>query len=635
MSFLLLLQQHLPPKMNPISILTITISPATTTTTAKSSSLFRSFLHHHRHTSLKTTTTPPFLKKTITSINNNIIPLKKLTLTTAGLLTTTTTLLTITKNNNYIVCQELLQQQPSSLSSPLPRRKTIKPKPTTSSFIKSLPQLVQTWLKSFFITCKKLLKSTYIGLGHLTRFLELAIYFTPPLLTAPLLFFPGKPRHTWRMILIQSLNLGGPAFQKLGQWASTRPDLFGKATREDLESFHSSVPVESWSKTAATLEDAFGGKMSEIFSSFDEKPIGAGCIAQVHRAMLRSNPGSSSNGKPLEVAVKVRRHNVARVVQRDVDLLVFLGWALESLIPPLRFLAVWETARNFSTFMTSQLDLRVEGNHLKRFRTTFAKNPDVTFPEPILSTETVLVETFEPGIVLSKVLALDHERIPIKLRHKMAEVGMKTFLEMVIVHNHTHGDLHPGNMFLRTIPPFDLEHPEKPVKFDKLVLVDAGLVTELQETDQNNFIALFEAVADGDGERAARLMVERSRDPTSCIDQEGFIEGMSEIVNQVKLDSFRLDKVQIGTVLEKVLNLVHKHQVRLEPNFTSLVVAIIVLEGVGRQLNPELDIFYSSLPMLRKAQAKYQTAVAKVGFKVGLNAIRRNTSAVWKQQQFD
>jgi aarF domain-containing kinase len=278
----------------------------------------------------------------------------------------------------------------------------------------------------------------------------------------------------------------------------------------------------------------------------------------------------------------------------------------------LRVFEIEEVAKNISGFLRSQLDLREEGRNLTRFAEIFKTGPcaaEVAFPAPLAAKETVLVETFETGVVLSKLLSIDHDKsLNLALRKQMAQVGVRSFLEMVIVQNFCHADAHPGNIMIRTNPPFDFSKPDYDYQFEKLVYVDAGLVNQLSQKDQVNFVDLFAAVADGDGERAANLMIDRSRDPSACVDREAFVRGMSSIIDQVQLDSFRLDRVRIGTVLEKVMTLVHRHHVRLEPNFSSLVVSIIVLEGVGRQLDPELDIFRTSVPMLLRAEKMYKKA---------------------------
>lgn len=358
--------------------------------------------------------------------------------------------------------------------------------------------------------------------------------------------------------------------------------------------------------------------LNTAFDSIEKKPVGAGCIAQVHRARM--------NGQ--EVAVKIRRRGVRERIIRDTDLLCAIGYYIEKFLPFMRVFEIHEVALNISGFLKSQLDLQEEGKNLTKFAEIFRDGPlssQVTFPVPLRSTETVLVETFENGVLLSKLLALDHRRpLNVQLRKKMAQAGVKSFLEMVIVQNFCHADAHPGNIMIRTTPPFDLNHPEKEYQFDKLVYVDAGLVNTLKPQDQVNFVDLFQAVAEGDGERAANLMIDRSRDPLSCVDRDGFVRGMTEIIDQVQLDSFRLDRVRIGSVLERVMTLVHRHHVRLEPNFSSLVVSIIVLEGVGRQLDPELDIFRTSVPMLLRAEKMYKKAALEAVYEA-VTQKRRNS----------
>ena len=358
--------------------------------------------------------------------------------------------------------------------------------------------------------------------------------------------------------------------------------------------------------------------MESAFEEFEKKPVGAGCIAQVHRAKY--------NG--LDVAVKIRRRYVKERIVTDTALLSAIGHYVEKFLPFMRVFEISEVTQSISDFLKSQLDLTVEGENLTKFAEIFRSGPlskEVAFPAPLLARETVLVETFEHGVLLSKLLALDHSRpISAALRKRMAQAGVRSFLEMVIVQNFCHADAHPGNLMIRTTPPFDFNKPDAEYQFDKLVYVDAGLVNTLSPKDQVNFVDLFTAVAEGDGERAANLMVDRSRDPSSCKDRAGFIKGMSEIIDQVQLDSFRLDRVRIGSVLERVMTLVHRHHVRLEPNFTTLVVSIIVLEGVGRQLDPELDIFRTSVPMLLRAQKMYKQAALEAVYEA-VTQQRRNS----------
>jgi predicted unusual protein kinase regulating ubiquinone biosynthesis (AarF/ABC1/UbiB family) len=157
-----------------------------------------------------------------------------------------------------------------------------------------------------------------------------------------------------------------------------------------------------------------------------------------------------------------------------------------------------------------------------------------------------------------------------------------------------------------------------------ITFLDAGLCTSLSEIDQRNFLDLFEAVALGRGEEAGRLLLKRSKHcepgreyPASCVDPQGFVKGVQEIVSKVSMDSFRLSKVQIGVVLQRIMTLVRRHNVELVPNFTTLVISIVILEGVGRQLNPDLDIFQAALPVLLHANSPTKIRLLRTAMERG------------------
>lgn len=133
-------------------------------------------------------------------------------------------------------------------------------------------------------------------------------------------------------------------------------------------------------------------------------------------------------------------------------------------------------------------------------------------------------------------------------------------------------------------------------------MLDAGLVTELSPTNRTNFLDLFRALAEGDGAQTARLMIDRSKTRT-CRDQAGFESSMGELITQLHKKTFQLASIKIGDMLQRVMSMVRRHRVKIEADFTNLVVSIMVLEGLGRQLDPKLDLFAAALPTLRKVRA--------------------------------
>lgn len=237
--------------------------------------------------------------------------------------------------------------------------------------------------------------------------------------------------------------------------------------------------------------------------------------------------------------------------------------------------------------------------------------------------------------------------------HRLANVGLDAFLSMLLIDNFCHADLHPGNIFVKFYRPSTssffssiwarLTHrPERAVDFDpddaeikdavhtlrrlakqgrapflaelerlntagfqpEIVFIDTGLVTSLSDSNRRNFLDLFQAVAEFDGYRAGRLMIERCRTPDLVLDPETFALKMQHLVLSVKSQTFSLAKIRIADVLTQVLENVRAHHVKLEADFVNTVLSILLLEGIGRQLDPDMDLFKAALPIMRHVGAQ-------------------------------
>jgi aarF domain-containing kinase len=232
------------------------------------------------------------------------------------------------------------------------------------------------------------------------------------------------------------------------------------------------------------------------------------------------------------------------------------------------------------------VDLTHEAQNLLRFAENFAGAVSVRFPRPVLDLcrEAVLVESFEPGEHVARLL--DRETRP-ALRKRVAEIGMDAFLKMALLDAFVHADLHPGNILV--------DSTRGPGKA-QLVFLDAGLVTELSPRDRENFRALFSAVAAGDGRLAARLMAAGQTLAPGAL--EAFSDDIERVVNLVA--SRPLAEVQVGHVFSEILASGRRHRVRIEPNFSTLVVGTLVLEGLGRQLDPDINIIQRAKHFLGK-----------------------------------
>lgn len=329
------------------------------------------------------------------------------------------------------------------------------------------------------------------------------------------------------------------------------------------------------------------------------------------------------------VAIKVLHPNVELKINRDLKIMKFFANVI-NIIPTMEWLSLPDEVEQFSILMRLQLDLRIEALNLAKFRENFKSRLDIHFPKPYLNftTRDVLVEEYIHAIPLSKLLSLS-ENYGKNLSKEVSDKGLDAFLKMLILDNFVHADLHPGNMMVRFYKN-ELYRHKKEYKIVKtsnetetnkitnellklgdntnawceklselyeqgyhaeICFLDVGLVTELNKEDRINFIDLFRALSEFDGYRAGELMAERSRTPETVLNKEIFALKVEKLVDRMKQRTFTLGNISIGDLLDQVLGMVRNHHVRMEGDFVTVVVAILLLEGIGRQLDPNLDLF--------------------------------------------
>ncbi|KAL8732829.1 MAG: hypothetical protein Q9181_003796 [Wetmoreana brouardii] len=351
--------------------------------------------------------------------------------------------------------------------------------------------------------------------------------------------------------------------------------------------------------------------------------------------LVKSTP---SRAPSTYVAIKVLHPKVERLVRRDLRIMTFFA-ALINAIPTMEWLSLPDEVLQFGEMMRLQLDLRIESANLTIFRKKFKDRTTAWFPYPYTSytTRQVLIEEFAQGIPLAAFLE-DGGGV---FQQEIADEGLDAFLHMLLIDNFVHADLHPGNIMVRFYKPEQLDlafgrhkesdspenstdvtehvlqqlrpHRHNPEAWKRqleqidhegyrpqLIFIDTGLVTTLNQTNRTNFLDLFKAIATFDGYRAGHLMVERCRQPDAVIDQEVFALKMQHLVLGVKSRTFALGNIKIGDVLNEVLAMVRAHHVRMEGDFVNVVISILLLEGIGRSLDPDLDLFKSALPILRQ-----------------------------------
>ena len=343
------------------------------------------------------------------------------------------------------------------------------------------------------------------------------------------------------------------------------------------------------------------------------------------------------------VAIKVLHPGVERMVRRDLRIMGFFAAVLNA-VPTIEWLSLPDEVQQFGEMMRLQLDLRIEAANLTIFRKNFKERTTGWFPYPYteFTTRQVLVEEYAQGIPLADFM----ENGGGVFQQEIADEGLDAFLRMLLLDNFVHADLHPGNIMVRFYQsqaphlPFSKHKDEDPQvqpdvteqvlerlrpyrhrkdtkaweaelqKIDhegyrpQLIFIDTGLVTELNPTNRRNFLDLFKAIAEFDGYKAGHLMCERCRQPDAVIDEEIFALKMQHLVLSVKSRTLALGNMKIGDILNEVLAMVRSHHVRMEGDFVNVVISILLLEGIGRSLNPNIDLLSSALPILRQLGAQ-------------------------------
>ncbi|KAI5117072.1 hypothetical protein M0805_007949 [Coniferiporia weirii] len=512
------------------------------------------------------------------------------------------------------------------------------------------------------------------------RFVHLFFIFVPVIVSSPaILFGEPHPRYGerrgaiwWYGVLVSALQRAGPTFIKLAQWAASRADLFSAELCARMGALHSGGKPHSIQHTRRVIERVFQRPFEDVFEEFEEKPIGVGAIAQVYRAVLRKdlippsylNPKRSRRGAvafdpslPFDpppsvpsaaVAIKILHPRVRNTISRDLSIMRFFA-RLVSVLPGMEWISLPEEVDVFGGMMAEQLDLRNEAQNLRTFEHNFSqRKAAVSFPRPLslFTSQDVLVEEFQNALPMETFLRIGGGPYD----DQIAELGLDAFLNMLLLDNFVHSDLHPGNIMIKFYKPstrfllkgmwasiWGTKQPDsslhasdeatdvdqvvnrlRELKADpaawraelhslseegylpEIVFLDAGLVTTLNDTNRRNFLELFRAIAEFDGYRAGKLMVQRCRTPHLAHEPETFALRMQHIVLSVKRKTFSLGRIKISDILVEVLRAVREHHVKMEGDFVNTVISVLLLEGIGRQLNPNLDLFKSALPILRK-----------------------------------
>jgi ubiquinone biosynthesis protein len=357
----------------------------------------------------------------------------------------------------------------------------------------------------------------------------------------------------------------GATFIKVGQIMSTRPDLLPPHVISALSRLQDDVGPFPFAQVQRTIEEDLGRPLTELFAEFSPQPIASASVAQVHRARLPSGE---------LCAIKVRRPDIEELCAFDLMVMRLYARTLE-LIPSLRLLAPLQSVEQFGRAIAMQLDFTIEARNNLRFQKNFAGDPDVVVPKlyPALCSRRVLVMEFIEGFKI-----LDFKKTQFEPR-RLGQIGFRVMLKMVFADGFVHADLHPGNLLVT---------PQ-----GQVALLDLGLVAELDDEHRTAFARYFAAWSTGDGRTMADIMVRHSPSP-HIKDPVGFTAAIQEFVN--RLHGKRLGEVEVAAVVFGMLQILRRYRVRVNATFTMVNIAIAVTEGIGKQLDPTLDLLAEAMP---------------------------------------
>lgn len=369
----------------------------------------------------------------------------------------------------------------------------------------------------------------------------------------------------------------GPIFVKFGQALSTRRDLLPRDIADELAKLQDLVPPFPGETAVTILEGAYGKPLTDVFQRFDVEPHAAASIAQVHTAAL-------PDGK--EVVVKLLRPGVEAQIEQDLDVLRWLAeladryWSLASRLRPLEVVAEYEKT------IIDELDLMREAANTAQLKRNFAGSdllyvPDVYFdycrPE-------VMVQERIYGVQISNMEALRKAGTNIQ---RLAENGVEIFFTQVFRHNFFHADMHPGNIFVL------IDDPEYP----RYAAVDFGIVGTLSATDRRYLAENFLAFFDRDYHRIAKLHVD-----SGWVPEGTRVEELESAVRTVCEPIFQkpLSEISFAQVLMRLFRVAQRFDVEIQPQMILLHKTLFNIEGLGRELYPELDLWKTAQPVLKR-----------------------------------
>ena len=427
---------------------------------------------------------------------------------------------------------------------------------------------------------------------HVSRLLELwriaAHYRLDTLFPAEEL--PEKARHALSLIRMHpaawssrerknplklklALEEMGPLAIKLGQLLSTRRDLIAPEVLQQLVLLQDRVKPFDNHVAKMRIQESLKADVNTLFARFDEQPLAAASIAQVHTAALH-------DGR--EVVVKVTRPNIRQQILHDFEILDWLGAALEKRLEAARALHLSEIIQNYRQIILNELDLTLEADNTRRMRHYFTGSSMMYVPEVYMDSKDVMVAERITGVPISDIATFDKMGMN---RAELAEKGLTIFFTQVFRDNFFHADMHPGNVFVETI------NPSNP----RFIALDCAIMGELSKHDQMTVARMLLAVMNSNFMQLILVVHQAGWIPPGT-DQDALAREMRRTVGPMV--SKPMHELDFARILIHVMHIARRFHLEIPPQLMLLLKTLVHVEGLGTDLYPELDIWKLAKPIL-------------------------------------
>ena len=427
---------------------------------------------------------------------------------------------------------------------------------------------------------------------HVSRLLELwriaAHYRLDTLFPAEEL--PEKARHALSLIRMHpaawssrerknplklklALEEMGPLAIKLGQLLSTRRDLIAPEVLQQLVLLQDRVKPFDNHVAKMRIQESLKADVNTLFARFDEQPLAAASIAQVHTAALH-------DGR--EVVVKVTRPNIRQQILHDFEILDWLGAALEKRLEAARALHLSEIIQNYRQIILNELDLTLEADNTRRMRHYFTGSNMMYVPEVYMDSKDVMVAERITGVPISDIATFDKMGMN---RAELAEKGLTIFFTQVFRDNFFHADMHPGNVFVETI------NPSNP----RFIALDCAIMGELSKHDQMTVARMLLAVMNSNFMQLILVVHQAGWIPPGT-DQDALAREMRRTVGPMV--SKPMHELDFAGILIQVMDIARRFHFEIPPQLMLLLKTLVHVEGLGTDLYPELDIWKLAKPIL-------------------------------------